>query len=132
MCILPLIGRILFSLIFFLKGIDHFTSKSIDFGAQMGVPAAEFLVPLFGVIALAGSICILLGYKAKLGAWLLILFLIPTTFFMHKFWQFDDSYQALMNHLCFFKNISMIGACLFLAYFGSGPLSLSCSQNKTQ
>jgi len=32
-----------------------------------------------GVVAIAGGLSILLGYRAKLGAWLIVLFLIPVT-----------------------------------------------------
>jgi len=47
--------------------------------AQAGVPAARLLVPLSGELALAGGLSIAVGYKAKLGAWLLVVFLIPVT-----------------------------------------------------
>jgi putative oxidoreductase len=30
-------------------------------------------------------VSILLGYRAKLGAWLIVLFLIPVTLMLHKF-----------------------------------------------
>jgi hypothetical protein len=43
------------------------------------VPLASIAVPLSGVVAIAGGLSILLGYRAKLGAWLIVLFLIPVT-----------------------------------------------------
>ena len=119
-----LIGRILFSLIFILSGPHHFQAASIGYAASAGVPMASFLVPLSGIIALAGGLSIALGYKAKIGAWLLVVFLIPVTFALHKFWGIADPMMQQMQMVMFMKNITMIGGALILAYFGSGPLSI--------
>ena len=50
----------------------------------------ESLVPLSGVLAIAGGLSILLGYHTKLGGRLLVLFLVPVTLMMHKFWTVQD------------------------------------------
>lgn len=119
-----LLGRVLFSLIFIIKSLEHFSSKMIDCAAQSGVPMATILVPLAGIIAFLGGLSVLLGYKAKAGAWLLVIFLLPTAFAMHKFWQSKDAFSMMMHQYCFLKNISMLGAALMITYFGSGPMSL--------
>jgi putative oxidoreductase len=119
-----LLGRILFSLIFLIKSLEHFSGKMIDHAAGMGVPMASVFVPLAGLIALLGGLSILLGYKAKVGAWLLVIFLLPTTFMMHRFWHATDSFSIMMHQYCFLKNLSMLGAALMISYFGSGPMSL--------
>lgn len=124
MKIILLIGRVLFSLIFIIKSLEHFSPRMVDHAVEMGVPMASFLVPIAGIIAFLGGISILLGYKAKIGAWLLVIFLLPTAFAMHKFWQSGDAFSLMMQQYCFFKNVSMLGAALMIAYFGSGPLSL--------
>jgi hypothetical protein len=51
-----------------------------------GVPLAGILVPFSGVLARLGGLRVGLGYRAKLGAWLLAAFLIPVTLRMHNFW----------------------------------------------
>jgi putative oxidoreductase len=119
-----LLGRVLFSAIFILKSFENFSPKMIDHASHMGVMMAPFLVPLAGIIALLGGLSILLGYKARWGAWLLVIFLIPTTLAMHKFWQTQDPFAHMMHHYCFWKNLSMLGAALMITYFGTGPLSL--------
>lgn len=119
-----LIGRVLFSLIFIVKSLEHFSSSMINHAAGSGVPMAPFLVPLSGIIALIGGLSILLGYKAKIGAWILIIFLIPITFLMHQFWLTEDVFENMMHQLCFFKNLSILGGALMITYFGSGPFSL--------
>ena len=120
-----ILGRALFALIFIVKPLEHFCPHMIKHADKMGVPMAGFLVPFWGLLAFIGGLSILLGYRAKIGAWLLILFLLPTTIFMHSFWNEDASFSFMMNSLCFWKNISMLGAALMITYTGSGPCSLS-------
>lgn len=119
-----LAGRILFSLIFIVKPLEHFSESVIARGCDMGVPMPGFLVPLWGFVALLGGLSILLGFKPKIGAWLLVAFLFPTTLYMHPFWSSQSSFETMMQGYCFWKNISMMGAALMLTYTGSGHFSV--------
>ncbi len=119
-----LAGRVLFAFIFILSASGHFKPETIAFAASQGVPFASFSVPLSGVVELLGGLSILLGYKTRIGAWLIVLFLIPVTFSLHQFWKIQDPMAQQMDIAAFMKNISMIGAALIIAYFGSGPLSI--------
>jgi|SRR5690242_5353886 len=119
-----LLGRVCFSLIFVMTILGHFTPAYIGYAAQQGVPAANLLVPLSGIIATVGGLSIALGYKAKIGAWLIVLFLVPVSFKMHNFWAVTDPMMRGVQMAMFFKNVSMFGAALLISYFGSGPLSL--------
>jgi len=121
---LVLAGRILYALIFVMAGPGHFSADTIAFAASKGVPLASFAVPLSGIIALTGGLSIMTGYRAKWGGWLLVLFLVPVTIMMHNFWAIPDPAMAQMQQIMFMKNISMLGAALLIAHFGSGPLSL--------
>jgi len=120
----PLLGRILFATIFIDSGIKHFTSGAINYGASAGVPAASLLVPLAGIIAIVGALSIVLGYKAKWGGWLIVLFLVPVSFMMHAYWNIQDPMQHQIQSAMFLKNMAMLGGALMIAYFGSGPVSL--------
>ena len=119
-----LVGRVLYSGIFLMTILGHFSQGYIGYATQQGVPAAGLLVPLSGIIAIAGGLSVALGYKAKIGAWLLVIFLIPVTLAMHNFWAVSDPMMRGMQTAMFMKNLSMLGAALLIAYFGSGPLSL--------
>jgi putative oxidoreductase len=121
---LPLIGRIIFSISFLMAGFTHFMPQSIAYAASKGTPMPNVIVPASGILALTGGLSIVLGYKAKLGAWLLILFLIPVTFIMHNFWMVTDPMQQQIGMAFFIKNLAMIGAALLIAYFGAGPVSI--------
>jgi putative oxidoreductase len=121
---LVLLGRALYAAIFVMSGPNHFSAGAIGFAVSKGVPMASIAVPLSGVIALVGGLSILLGYKSKYGAWLIVLFLVPVSFMMHNFWTYADPMQMQMQMAMFMKNMSMLGAALLIAHFGSGPLSL--------
>jgi putative oxidoreductase len=43
---------------------------AIQYAAQAGVPFAGIVVPLSGVIAFLDGLSVLLGFRAKVGAWL--------------------------------------------------------------
>lgn len=126
-----LAGRILFSLLFLMSGFGHFSAAPVAFASASGVPAASILVPLSGVIEILGAISIIIGYKAKWGAWLIVLFLLPVTFLMHKFWTVTDPMMQQMDMAMFMKNLGLAGAALLIAYFGAGPLSID-NRLKTQ
>jgi putative oxidoreductase len=81
-------------------------------------------VPLSGLLALAGGLSILLGYRARAGAWLIILFLAPVTMMMHNFWSVADPMMRQMQMANFMKNLALAGGALLIAYFGAGPMSL--------
>jgi putative oxidoreductase len=92
-----LAGRFLFVLIFLIAGPNHFAKQTIAYAASQGVPLASLAVPLSGILALAGGLSVLLGYRARVGAWLIALFLVLVTFMMHKFWIVHDC----QNGSCF-------------------------------
>ncbi len=121
---LVLLGRILYTFIFLHAAPGHFAAKTIAFAAGKGVPMAQLAVPLSGMIAFFGGLSILVGYKAKFGAWLIVLFLVPVTIMIHNFWVIADPMQAQVQQINFMKNLSMLGAAFLIAHFGSGPLSL--------
>lgn len=121
---LIVVGRFLYSFIFLMTIKSHFASATIAYAAAKGVPMASLLVPLSGIIAIAGSLSIILGYHAKFGGLILILFLIPVTFYMHAFWNETDPMQMQMQMGNFMKNMSLLGGAIFITYFGSGAFSL--------
>jgi len=116
-----LIGRILVVLIFLKSGagkIDNFGGTAQYMASHGIAPYTNFF--LVGAIfcELAGSITLILGYYARFGAMLLLIFLIPTTLIFHS--NFGDQIQMIM----FMKNVSMFGGLLVLLAVGAGRFSL--------
>ncbi|GAC1336194.1 MAG: hypothetical protein NVSMB14_03840 [Isosphaeraceae bacterium] len=77
------LGRFLLCAIFLMSAlgnkIPHFNDVA-DLMLKVGVPASKFM--LVGAIAflLIGGISVLVGYKAKVGAGLLLVFLVLATY----------------------------------------------------
>lgn len=118
MDIVLLIGRILFVVLFIMSGIGHLAQRKAmaGYGKQMGLPAADLMVPLTGIQIIAGALMVLLGIWADLGALLLAAFLLPTAFVMHAFWKIDDPQARQGEMIHFQKNLSLFGACLIAFY----------------
>jgi putative oxidoreductase len=111
---LIVIGRILFALIFVVAAPRHFSNEGIQHAASLGVPWARVLVPISGALAIAGGLMVASGFRGRLGACLLILFLVPVTLSMHRFWLISDPVNHRLQIAMFAKNISMLGTALLL------------------
>jgi putative oxidoreductase len=126
-----LAGRFFFALIFLMSAPFHFTKDAIGYAAGQGVPFASLAVPASGILALIGGLSILLGYHVRIGAWLIVLFLVPVTFMMHNFWAVTDPGMAQIQMTMFMKNIALIGGALLISQFGAGPFSLDARSGRT-
>jgi putative oxidoreductase len=118
------VGRALFAAIFILSSFHHFSAGTIAYAAQHHVPLASVAVPLSGVVALVGGLSILLGFHARIGAWLVVLFLVLVTPAMHDFWNVADPMMRADQMAHFLKNVALLGGALLIAYYGSGPVSV--------
>jgi putative oxidoreductase len=98
--------------------------QTIAYAASQGVPLASIAVPFSGLLALAGGLSILFGYRARIGAWLIVLFLVGVTPMLHNFWTVTDPMMYQMQMVMFMKNVSMLGGALVISQLGSGPWSL--------
>ncbi len=127
---LYLIGRVLFSLIFLMSGFGHLTQSDAmaQYAASKGVPAPKAATILSGLMIVAGGLSILLGVYMEIGAWLIVFFLLPTSFVMHNFWKVEDPMQKQVEQAQFMKNLSMTGAALVFYWLvqthGYGPFAL--------
>ena len=120
--ILVPVGRLLFASIFLYYGPFNFTPGNLQLGINAGMPMPSVLVPIGGVLALAGAVSVVLGMGARVGGALLALFLLPTLIIMHAFWKFEGE-QAQAQLANFLRNLSLLGAALLICHFGAGPYS---------
>ena len=119
-----LVGRILFSLIFIFAAIGHFKPEEIAYAAAAGVPLAKLAVPASGLLSLAGGLSIALGYRAKLGGWAIVVFLVPVTLMMHNFWSAADAATFQRELMLFARNLGLLAGALQVGHSGAGALSL--------
>jgi putative oxidoreductase len=115
-----LIGRILLVLIFLKSGIGKIENfeGTAKYMASYGMPYTNFLLVGGIFFELVGSITIILGLFTRLGAVLLLIFLIPTTLIFHNI--FVDPKMMIQ----FMKNVSMFGGLLIFLAAGAGRFSL--------
>jgi putative oxidoreductase len=121
----PLAGRILMSVLFLVSGFFKVGgySQMVGYAASQGLPVAGVAVACAAVLELAGGLAILIGFQTRIVAWLLFLYLIPTTFYFHNFWAMQGmEQQNNMVHLL--KNVAIMGGLVILAANGPGPYSI--------
>lgn len=123
---LPLIGRILLSLIFLASGLMKFGdwSGNIAYMNSKGFFLTQFFLAAATVIEIAGALMVMLGWKARLGAAALALFTLVAAFTMHNFWSVPDATIQMYETAMFMKNLTIVGGLLLVVAFGPGPRSL--------
>jgi len=124
-----LLGRVLLGLIFLISGINKIADPqgTQQYMAVMGMTSMTTLFYIGAVaIEIGGSLSLLLGYRTKVGAWLLFLFMVPTTLIFHT--NFADQNQ--MIH--FLKNLAMMGGLLYVAEYGAGRFSMDAGLERAE
>ena len=117
-------GRVLFTLIFFLSGITHFTQMA-DYVALMPafMPWKPFWVVSSAIVELVGAVMIVSNRGARWGGWLLAAFLVPVTALVHGValaTTTDPKMQAIQASF-FLKGLAMLGCALLITQLGVAP-----------
>jgi len=121
----PLVGRILIGVLFLPAGIGKISgwAGTAGYMASKGVPMVSLLLALTILIEIVGSLMIIFGYRARLAAGIMFLWLIPVTLTMHNFWDADAAHKMIQS-IMFYKNTAIMGTMLLIVGLGSGPKSL--------
>jgi putative oxidoreductase len=120
--ILILISRLCFSSVFLWAGaamLFHW-KDSVDSMKAKNMPSV--LLPAAVVMQLLGGLSLLLGYQARIGAVILIVFIIPTAIKLHNFWSVADTERNIEKTL-FMKDVAILGGLLLILAFGAGHFS---------
>jgi putative oxidoreductase len=121
-----LLARIMIATIFLMSTVGN---KIPQFNSVAGYMAAEGVplpqLSLVGAIIflIVGSLSVIAGFKIRIGAALLLVFLVLATYFFHDFWTFEGQEQQ-MQMIQFMKNLSLMGTMVFLMANGPGQLSM--------
>jgi putative oxidoreductase len=130
--IVAVLGRILLCTIFLMSAAGNDIPNYGGVAAMMakvGIPAPQLMLAGAIVFLIAGSLSIILGYKARVGAALLLVFLVLATYFFHNFWALTGAEQQ-EQMIQFMKNLALMGAMLLVIANGTGPLSLDSKLEK--
>lgn len=119
------LGRLALCAIFILAGIGKF--MDYEGTAKYMESAGMTMIPVFlyaaAVVEILGGLSLLLGFKARIGAIVLLLFLIPTTLIFHSFWHLEGADRSLQQ-IMFLKNLAIFGGLLYVAACGAGKFSV--------
>jgi putative oxidoreductase len=129
--IVPLAGRLMISAIFIFSGLGKLAGHAAmaGYAASKGLPAADLAIWLAAAVEILGGLSILLGFQARIAAWLLFLYLIPTSLVFHNFWALQGM-ERMDNQAHFFKNMAIMGGLLLLATYGAGAYSIDAARLK--
>ena len=121
-------GRVMFTLIFFLSGVAHFTDLN-RFVALMpaAIPFRTFWVMISAVVELVGATLIVTDRYPRLGAWLIVVFLVPVTITVHGVAMLTapDRQKQQIQTSFFLKGVAMTGAALLITQLGVRPTERS-------
>lgn len=111
-------GRVLLASLFIIAGFNKIVGYSGTQGYMeaMGVPG--FLLPLVILLEIGGGIALLVGWQAKISAFLLAGFSIISAIIFHS--NFSDQTQMLF----FMKNLTIAGGLLMVVAHGAGQYAL--------
>jgi putative oxidoreductase len=127
--VVTLAGRILMSVVFLLSGVMKLAAYSqvVGYAASKGLPMAGVAIAIAAAVEVLGGIAILAGFQTRIAAWVLFVYLIPTSLVFHNFWTMQGMAQQ-DNMIHFLKNISIMGGLLILAANGAGGASVDASR----
>ena len=125
--VLALLGRLMLVAIFLLAAVGQKIPKFSETAEYMGIEGVPMpKVMLAGAILflIAGGLSVAVGFKARIGATLLLVFLLLSTYFFHDFWTQLDPMEKQEQMIQFMKNASMMGAMLLVIAHGPGLMSI--------
>ena len=117
----PLLGRLMVSLIFATSAYSKAFgwSGNVAYMQSQHLPMIPFLLACALVVELVGSICLIVGWQARVATSVMFLYMIPVTFLLHRF---------MSTH--FQKNIGIMGGLLYIAIYGAGRFALSSIEQR--
>ncbi len=121
-----LAGRVLLSILFIIAGFSKLTAigGTAGFFGSIGLPMPTVTAIVVGLVELLGGLAVLVGFKTRIAAIVLALFVLAATAVAHL--DFSQAGNALMTQ----KNLAIAGGFLLLAVLGAGPLSIDGRRNQ--
>lgn len=118
------IGRLLLVTIFLASGANKVMDwqQPAQMMADKGLPAVNVLLSVAVALEIIGGLSVLLGIYARLGALMLLAFLVPVSVIMHDFWTLEGA-QQMPEMINFMKNVSIAGGVVLVLALGAGPCS---------
>lgn len=122
--IVLLIGRVIFAIPFLSAALTHVQAgeQMVGYARAMGAPLASLGGWPAGLWLLAAGVSVSLGIWPDLGALMIVLWGIPTAYYIHGWWRYEDEQQKQTQRVIFMRNVTFVGAALalFAAFIAFG------------
>src|SRR6185437_7529307 len=127
----PLLSRLLISAIFVQGALGKILGWSGQASYMQSHQLPAKLIPAMLGIALVieagGVLCLLLGWNARLAAFVMFFCLLAVSVLLHNFWALHGA-AAGGAQTQFLKNVGIMGGLLMIAAYGPGKWSLDSQQ----
>lgn len=125
--VFPLLSRLLISAIFVQGALGKILGWSGQASYMQSHQLPAKLIPAMLGIALVieagGVLCLLLGWNARLAAFVMFFYLLAVSVLLHNFWALHGA-AAGGAQTQFLKNVGIMGGLLMIAAYGPGKWSL--------
>jgi uncharacterized membrane protein YphA (DoxX/SURF4 family) len=123
--ILHPLSRFLIALIFLMSGAGKIAgfAQTAEMMEKVGFPAASLFLTGAIVFEIVGGLSLLLGYKVRFGATLLIVFLIAATLIFHVP-SLGDAAKSQLEMIQVLKNLAILGGLIKFWADGAGYFAL--------
>jgi putative oxidoreductase len=122
---LPVLARLLMCSLFIWDGVLQLRDPAgtVQYFTSLHVPAPQVAVWISIPIHLLGGVAILVGFKTRWAAAVLILLCLGTAFGVHL------PAGDMDNMVNFYKNLVMAGGFLYVIAFGAGAIAFDKQRN---
>ncbi len=123
--VISIMGRLFLVAIFLGSGMQKLMDRSGTIARMQTVNMPNVELMYLGAILflLVGAISVLIGYRARFGALLLMTFLILVTWYFHAFWALPAP-EKQAQIVPFLHNLGLFGALMMIIANGPGAGSV--------
>jgi putative oxidoreductase len=121
-----LLGRVCVGSLYLVSGTNHWWDQTLLTHFMTGLPGSVHAwAMLTATIEVASGLALVLGFRTREFALLLVLFNLSAAVIGHPYWSITSDPVARWNQFIhFWKDIGLAGGAFFVLARGAGPLSV--------
>jgi putative oxidoreductase len=120
-----LLGRLCIGSLYLMSGTNHWWDLKLLTHFMTGLPGSDNAwAMLAATIEVASGAAMVLGFRTREFALLLVLFNLGAAVIGHPYWSITDAVARWGQFIHFWKDIGLAGGALFVLARGAGPLSI--------
>jgi len=120
-----LLGRVCISGTFLWGAYEKFKNynATMSYMKSRNIPKVNIVLPVSLALKVLGGLLIFFGWHAHIGAFLLLIVMVPSVTRLHAFWDRTGNDKEVERAL-FMKEVAIIGGILLLLALGAGHYGL--------